>query len=47
MIIGLDVTHPSPTDGFSRSVAAVCATYTKEFDTVFNKTILQERARKY
>ena len=46
MIIGLDVTHPSPTDGLNKSIAAVIATYTKDLDKCFNVTVVQEKARK-
>ena len=46
MIIGLDVTHPSPTDGLNKSVAGICASYTEELDKCFHKLVIQEKARK-
>jgi len=46
MFIGLDVTHPSPTDGLSKSIAACVGSYTKHFDKCFHKIVIQEKARK-
>lgn len=46
MFIGLDVTHPSPTDGLSKSIAACVGSYTKDFDKCFHKIVIQEKARK-
>ena len=41
-----DVTHPSPTDGLSKSIAACVGSYTKEFDRCHQRIVVQERARK-
>lgn len=46
MIIGLDVTHPSPTDGLTKSIAGCIGSYTKDFDKCFHRIVVQEKARK-